>query len=233
VHELKLPVATIAIAADNMRHDLETLHVAEGERLRRAVGRISQQAARAARLMKQLTIYARNEQGDDAVSSVIEAVEGAKVLVDYRLRNSGVHLQTDLPDDLPMTVGSLLMLEQVLVNLLVNAVDAYVGTARTSPLVRITARVEGNCVLVTVSDRATGIPPDILKHIFDPFFSTKAAGQGTGLGLSFSRRVVMNMGGTINVNTGPSGTDFHVRLPIAHAGRHAVESVSPECPCRQ
>jgi PAS domain S-box-containing protein len=215
VHEIKLPIATIAVAAENLQHDLALLNDAQAERLRRTVARISKQAARATRLIKHLSIYGRRGEGDDAVASLFDVVDGARVLVDYRLRHSEICVETDLPNDLPMVAGDQLLLEQVLVNLLVNAIDAYDGHTRTPRMIRITGRVDGAYVDVSVSDKGKGIPPDVLERIFEPFFTTKAPGRGTGLGLSFSRHVVANMGGAITVNSSPTETIFSMHLPIA------------------
>jgi signal transduction histidine kinase len=101
-------------------------------------------------------------------------------------------------------------IEQVLVNLLVNAADAG-GT------VTLRTRAEGNHVRLSVVDRGTGIPPHVAERVFDPFFTTKEVGRGTGQGLAIARRIVVERhGGTLTFETEPGrGTTFHVRLPVS------------------
>jgi two-component system NtrC family sensor kinase len=102
-------------------------------------------------------------------------------------------------------------LQQVFLNLVVNAAQAI----ESGEAIRITTRVEGDCVVVLVEDNGSGIAPEKIEHVFDPFFTTKAIGEGTGLGLAISYQIVRNHGGDLSVESSPGiGACFRVALPI-------------------
>jgi signal transduction histidine kinase len=100
---------------------------------------------------------------------------------------------------------------QVFLNLLLNASQSFEGPGT----IRLTARLEGDCALVEVTDDGAGIDPANVERIFEPFFTTKPVGEGTGLGLSMARQIVINHGGSIQVRPEPvRGTTFCIRLPL-------------------
>jgi signal transduction histidine kinase len=100
---------------------------------------------------------------------------------------------------------------QVFLNLLLNASQSFEGPGT----IRLTARREGDCALVEVTDDGVGIDPANVERIFEPFFTTKPIGEGTGLGLSIARQIVINHGGSIQVRPEPvRGTTFCIRLPL-------------------
>ena len=113
--------------------------------------------------------------------------------------------------DLPLVLGGLVEIEQVLVNLLLNARDAL----ETQPQrrVEIRARQHGQNVVLTITDTGTGIPPELLSRIFDPFFTTKPSGKGTGLGLAISRKTMVAIGGSIEARNTGTGTEFTLVFP--------------------
>jgi CheY-like chemotaxis protein len=127
----------------------------------------------------------------------------------YELSTLGVTAECDLQPDLPLVQGDPRQLQQVLLNLVVNAAQAMEAGGGT---LRIVSRAERDGVVVEVSDAGAGIPPEVRPHVFEPFFTTKR--QGTGLGLSVSYGIVAAHGGRISVaRTGPEGTTFRVVLP--------------------
>jgi signal transduction histidine kinase len=85
--------------------------------------------------------------------------------------------------------------------------------------IAVSARPEDSRVVVRIADNGSGIPPDVLPSIFDPFFTTKPMGQGTGLGLDISRRIVTSHEGTIEVESQPGKTEFRVALPVLKSGK--------------
>jgi two-component system NtrC family sensor kinase len=116
----------------------------------------------------------------------------------------------DLADGLPRVLGDQVEFEQVLINLLNNAVEAM----GDGDLLRLVSRMRENCVIVAVADSGKGIRAQDLDSIFDPFFTTKKLGEGTGLGLSISYGIVQKMGGHIEVDSRPGeGATFRVVLP--------------------
>jgi PAS domain S-box-containing protein len=119
--------------------------------------------------------------------------------------------------DLPEVRGSAGALSQVVLNLLQNALDAM-GDGRLV----VTARSEGARVLIDVVDEGPGIPADVQARLFEPFYTTKAEGTGTGLGLFLCRQMIESMGGELSFRTGPTGTTFQVTLPAAVENEAAV-----------
>ena len=124
----------------------------------------------------------------------------------------------------------------MLINLIGNAIDAYADApANTARIVKVSGAQDGDFIVLTVADRAGGIPPAVMGRIFEPFFTTKPVGKGTGLGLALVFGTVSDMGGTVAVRNENGGAVFEIRLPRAHeepmeaeahehapAGEHAV-----------
>ena len=125
-------------------------------------------------------------------------------------KSVAVRLEIPAPEHLPMVRIYGGELNQVWSNLIENALDAVEPNGDVC--VRVTA--DEHWVTVYVSDNGSGIPADILSRIFDPFFTTKPVGQGTGLGLDISRRIVRRHDGTIDVESRPGRTEFRVALPV-------------------
>jgi signal transduction histidine kinase len=128
-----------------------------------------------------------------------------------KAKQKSVSVGVELEEGLPPVRGFAGELNQVWGNLIDNALDAVpeIGT------VEVTAKRDGDCVVVRVVDNGPGIPETVRGRIFDPFFTTKAVGQGTGLGLDIVRRLVRHNDGTIEVESRPGRTEFRVALPIA------------------
>jgi len=134
-------------------------------------------------------------------------------LVSHAFRDSGVSLHHRVPESLPPLSGDSRALNQVVLNLLKNAMDAH---HRSHGNVWLEASHSEDSIIVTVRDDGPGIPPEVLPRVFDPFFSTKGAGHGTGLGLSISQRIVDDHGGSLEVSSNAGmGSEFTLRLPIS------------------
>ena len=139
-------------------------------------------------------------------------------MLNSKLTLSSVQVTLELAADLPAVVGIAIPLEQVLMNLVANAYDAYDAQpprGGTERRIRLRAWREADRVLLEVRDAAGGIPEEVLPRIFDPFFTTKPVGQGTGLGLSISYGIIQDMGGTLTAANVPGGTAFTIALPVA------------------
>ncbi|MFQ5991975.1 MAG: sensor histidine kinase, partial [Nitrospiraceae bacterium] len=138
--------------------------------------------------------------------------ERVLVLTDHAFADKSIKLERQLQSDLPELMVDRHMIEQVLMNLILNAVQAV----KAGGVITIRTRAEGEECLIDVEDTGCGIPPHVLPHIFDPFFTTKGTGEGTGLGLSVSVGIVERHGGRILVESEVGkGTVFTVSLPLA------------------
>ncbi len=136
----------------------------------------------------------------------------------HKAKQQGVAVTLDLGHDLGEVVASATELQQVILNLVNNAIDAIAGPGGR---VLLRARQDSDYISIDVEDTGQGIPADVLPRIFEPFFTTKPMGKGTGLGLAICRDILAGMGASISVDSVPGhGTAFHVRLPRHAASDH-------------
>jgi signal transduction histidine kinase/CheY-like chemotaxis protein len=159
---------------------------------------------------------ARMEQGQLSLFDLNESIRSAVHLARTTLRGSSVKLQAQLDDELLLVMGSVGQMSQVFVNLLVNAGHAMRDLPDDRREVVVRSRRAGAQVLAEVVDTGPGIAAELLVHLFEPFVTTKEAGQGTGLGLTISREIVQRHGGQIGVDSQlGKGTTFLISLPFA------------------
>jgi len=144
-------------------------------------------------------------------------LEQTLVILRHRLRD--VDVRTDLPDDLPQVEAYGSELNQVWTNIVDNAVDAMDGRGTLTISARPQPQPGGTGVRVSICDSGPGIPPDVRRRLFEPFYTTKEPGRGTGLGLHISHNVIVRHGGRIEVETEPGRTCFVVTLQSALPGR--------------
>jgi PAS domain S-box-containing protein len=177
---------------------------------------IHQEAERAARIVKNLLLFAREARPERRPVSLNEIVERTLSLRNYELRVENMELTQDLARDLPLIIADSAQLQQVFLNLLVNAEQAIrQGSGEGSIRVRTRKTAQGR-VSFEILDSGPGIPQEIIPRIFDPFFSTKPSGAGTGLGLSITCGIVKEHGGQISVQSQLGhGAKFIVELPAA------------------
>jgi PAS domain S-box-containing protein len=199
---------------------------------RKALETIGREARRAERVVRDLLTFAR--QGNVTRSELVDLHGVIRHIVDtqrYALDTRGVRVQLALTEQPVYVQGDTGRLEQVMLNLVVNArqaLEAMRGEramVEASLALRITTEVEGDAfVLVKVSDNGAGISPSLLGRIWDPFFTTKEEGVGTGLGLSVVHSIVTEHGGVVDVHSELGrGTEFIVRLPMVGAPEDAEE----------
>jgi PAS domain S-box-containing protein len=184
---------------------------------------ISRAANRGADMVRQVLAFARGMGADEASVPVHEAVgQVGSTLLEAMPRS--VHLRVDLDDDLPPAAIDRTQLQQVVVNLVLNARDAMDGSGRIDVRAWAGTRSDGEpLVHLAVEDTGRGIEPDHLPRIFEEFFTTKETARGTGLGLPISRTLVERAGGNITVASEVgTGTTFVVSLPAAEAVRRAA-----------
>jgi C4-dicarboxylate-specific signal transduction histidine kinase len=227
-HELSQPLNVIKMAAQNALSEVAPAEPREpgfrppmdDAELRPFVagklGRIMAQVDRAASVITRMRVFGRTPDGEPAVFDVREACRGALILVGQRLRNAGITVREQLGEQ-PLRVRSHQnLLEQALVNLLVNARDALQQSMRPDKTIVLSAsRGSNGHVLVTVSDNGPGVAAEIRERIFEPFFTSKPTGQGTGLGLSLSFGIIREAGGTLSLLDSDQGAAFQIDLPEA------------------
>ena len=168
---------------------------------------------RVQKIVRQLLDFSQQHDPELALTEVNALIERVLSLTNYAFESSSVRLRRELGSCLPPLTADGHMIEQVVMNLILNAVQAIKGDG----VVTVRSRQEEGACVIEVEDTGAGIPPDVLPKIFDPFFTTKGQGEGTGLGLSVSLGIVQRHGGEIQVRSQiGKGTIFTVRLPAMH-----------------
>lgn len=182
----------------------------------RDLGKIVNASLYAREVIRKLLDFARQTPPRDTRVNVSSVVEEGLRFFGARCAKAGIDLVRSLSPELPEIVADPIQLSQVLVNLVVNAVQAMPEGGRLE--VRTAADAEN--VFLVVEDSGVGMSPDTVRKAFEPFFTTKDPGWGTGLGLSVARGIVASHGGAITVDSDVGrGTRFEVRLPIRRAGQ--------------
>jgi hypothetical protein len=172
--------------------------------------KIEQQAFRAAGIASSLLNFSHPREDDHEVLDVEEMVRETLDLFEPHLRGRSIDMERAIDPGLPRVTGNRGRLQQVVMNLLLNAVDAMPDGGRLT----VAAAASGDRVRIEVRDTGTGIPPEHLDRIYDPFFTTKPRGKGTGLGLSVSYGIVKEHAGTLLAESDPGrGSRFTVSLP--------------------
>ncbi|MEP3045187.1 MAG: ATP-binding protein [Roseibium sp.] len=218
-HEYNQPLAAIRSDAEIAEMLIERDRADEA---RANLTRIGGMVTRMAEIAKTLKGFTRKSGTDIKPVSFRQVVDEALLLLQPQIKQTQVDLITELPETDIIVGGGRIRLEQVVINLLANSLDAVSDQAR--PQVRLTLeRVDGEAVL-SVSDNGAGISKDVLPQIFDPFFTTKEVGAGLGLGLSIAYKIVHDFSGTLTAdNSVDGGAVFTMRLPVANKTLLAAE----------
>ncbi|MGH7699068.1 MAG: hybrid sensor histidine kinase/response regulator [Gemmatimonadales bacterium] len=186
-HELNNPLAAIAAFAEILRTDVAS------DDLRESAGIIHAEALRAGQMIQTLLDFARQRPHDRVAVDLGDVVERVLALQRNALKRARVEAAVELHEQVPAVLGDPAELQQVLLNAVVNAVQAIESTGRPGKI-HIAAERSDGYVTLTVADTGPGVPPDLLERVFDPFFTTKGQ-AGTGLGLAISFGLVRGMGG--------------------------------------
>jgi len=217
-HEISQPLGAIVANADAGQRWL-----AAGspnlEQARESVGLIVSDANRAADIIKRIRALIKKADTEKTPLNINEAIREVIALVEAEARRNSVALRTELAEDLPPVLGDRVQLQQVILNLAMNGIEAISSVAgRPRHLLISSRRHESDHVLVALQDFGIGIEPDSLKKIFDAFYTTKP--QGIGMGLAIARSIIENHGGRLwaERNDGP-GMTFQFALPAVIAGR--------------
>jgi len=227
-HELNQPLNVIKMAAQSALFEIEECGITSpdanaaaadpvktvqflGARLQRVV----EQVDRAAAIIDHMRIFGRLPSGVPPLIDVAYVCQGALQLIDHQLRDAQISTVFHSDENSHTVKFHAVLLEQVLVNLLLNARDSLVGVAVQKREIRVEVKHAGDEVIVLVSDTGSGILPAHREKIFDPFFTTKPPEKGTGLGLSISYGIVRDSGGRIELLDTSPGCTFCIFLPAA------------------
>jgi len=221
-HELNNPLSVVVARAAILeeRDDAGT---------RETAGKIRAAAERCARIVRTFLAMARQQQPKRAPVAVGEVVAAALDLTGYALKTSGIEVELDLAEDIPPVLGDADQLHQVFMNLIINAQQAMQDQSRRRKLT-ITSRFEAsaNAIRIAVADNGPGIPEAVRNRIFEPYFTTKPVGFGTGVGLAVCLGIVEAHGGTLTVGGGGGlGTVFTIVLPAASLDGSGTEDSEP------
>lgn len=239
-HELNQPLNIIALTADNTDSDLDELRqdilssadhdnptqFGALESLRLRLARITKQVERAGSLIHHMRIFGRESTLESQNFSLKSSVQDALSLLEQQLRSHNIVLKFNVGDFDPLIVGHPQLLEQVTVNLVINARDAILEKRQFRPegyslvdkdeIKICIEQVDGPLpIIMTVSDTGGGVPAEHLDKLFRPFFTTKPPGKGTGLGLSICYGIISDMRGQISIRNDQGGAMVEILLPEA------------------
>jgi signal transduction histidine kinase len=175
---------------------------------------INIEAQRAAGIVKNVLLFARNKIGKNGQSPVNKVVKDVLRLREYEERTSNITVVTNFEENLPDIPIDKGQLQQVFLNLLSNA-EAAIKEVNRPGIITVTTQRVNNHINIMFTDNGCGIKRQIMPRIFDPFFTTKEIGKGTGLGLSICYSIIVKHGGKISVKSQVNeGTTFTIRIPI-------------------
>jgi two-component system NtrC family sensor kinase len=211
-HELNNPLATILSWAERLsqRPGLE-------DPVRRGLETILGESERAARIVRNLLTFARKRQTTRAMVDVNQVVRETLALRAYEQRVSNITVLDALAAGLPQVFADGYQIQQVLLNLIINAEQAMLtANGRGVLVVRTWHDADQDTVVLEINDDGPGIPGDLQPKIFDPFFTTKEVGQGTGLGLTVAYAIVQEHGGRLRLESRDGGgASFYVEVPVS------------------
>jgi two-component system NtrC family sensor kinase len=223
-HEINNPLAIINDSVGWMQLLLSKPDMAEMRikgQLEKGLGKIAKSVERAKKVTHQLLGFARKDDSVVSEVNLSQLVEEAVQLVEKEASYKEIEFVQEVDASLDSIRSDAYQLRQVLINLLTNAIHA------TGPKGRIKIRLQkdGEQAILTIQDTGQGIPQEDLERIFEPFFSTKPTGEGTGLGLFVTRGIVEKLGGTIEAESRlGEGTDFRITLPRVYQNEGSVEA---------
>jgi two-component system, NtrC family, sensor kinase len=220
-HEINNPIAIMVEEAGwigDLLDEEDLVQCQNLEEFRRALNQIKTQGGRCKEITHKLLNFARKTDGRVREVLINDIIEEIVSISGQVAKYSNVKIVTQLDPELPKVAASPSEMQQVLLNLINNAIYA-IGSGGGS--IEITSRLNGEYVTIDVADTGQGIPNAVMNRIFDPFFTTKPVGKGTGLGLSICYGLIKKMGGDITIDSSVGmGATFHVHLPAPKCENH-------------
>jgi len=227
-HELNNPLATILSWAERLSQK-----PTNDDSLRRGLETILNESERAARIVRNLLTFARKRQTTRAMVDINHVVRETLALRAYDQQLSNISVLDALAAGLPQVFADGYQVQQVLLNLIINAEQAMLSShGRGILVVRSWHDADRESIILEINDDGPGIPEDVQPKIFDPFFTTKEVGKGTGLGLTVAYAIVQEHGGRIRLESRPQGgASFFVEMPVSGKFSAAI-SPRPTAPAR-
>lgn len=208
-HEINNPLGVILGFAHTALKN-----VADNDPLRETLAVIEREAERCRRIVNEMLTFARTKTVKRVPGDINAVVVSALTLIESRVKNSTIQIIRDLDPALPPVLMNAVQIEQVVINLCGNAIDAMGGAGRLAVRTVLTHRQGKKYIELQCKDTGPGIPADLQRKIFEPFFTTKEDGRGTGLGLSLAYEIVQRHDGIMELeSTAGRGTLFRVLLP--------------------
>jgi signal transduction histidine kinase/CheY-like chemotaxis protein len=217
-HELNNPLATILTWSERLSaRDLDAS-------TRRGIETILREAERAARIVRNLLTFARKRHTTRAMVDINQVVRDTLALRAYEQRVTNISVIDALASGIPSVFADPHQIQQVLLNLVINAEQAMLtANGRGTLMVRTWQNPDHESIVLEVNDDGPGVPEDVRTKIFDPFFTTKEVGKGTGLGLTVAYAIVEEHGGRMWLVSEPgAGASFYVELPVAGGKLRAI-----------
>jgi len=175
---------------------------------------VSREAKRTADIIKNLLTFARKHEAEKTPTNLNKVIGNVLALRAYEQKVNNIEVRADLAPDLPEITADGFKLQQVFLNIIINA-EYFMTQAHKKGTLTINTKRVGDAVQASFADDGPGIPEEALSHLFDPFFTTKEVGAGTGLGLSICHGVIAEHGGQIYAESASGkGATFVVELPI-------------------
>jgi hypothetical protein len=206
-HEVNTPLAVISTYAQMLAKQVQ-----DDDQKSRLLDKIARQTFRASEIVNSLLSFSRTSSTEFEDVDLNRIIRDTFNLIEHQLEKSRIRLDLDLAESLPAVRGNFGKLQQVFLNLLLNARDAMEGGGKLT----VVSRPAGIGVRIEIRDTGPGIPRELLNRIFDPFFTTKGDRKGTGLGLSVTYGIVEEHGGMIEADSNPgAGATFRLEFPAA------------------
>lgn len=216
VHEINNPLATIAACAEALEQRIDEGEFAESnssDDLTEYLGLIKSEAFRCKTITTGLLNFSRVRTGERTLTDVGEVVRSAVNLITHQKRGLNISISVDIAPDLADINSDCGQIQQAIIILAANAIDAMADGGKLS----FRAFEQKSRMVVEVADTGSGIPPENMSKIYEPFFTTKEVGKGTGLGLAVCYGIISEHGGRLSVRSNVGkGTTFSIFLPVAH-----------------
>jgi len=217
-HEVNTPLAVISTYAQMLAKQ-----VADDTQKSVILDKIAKQTFRASEIVNSLLNFSRTSSTSFGEVKLNRVIQETLSLLEHQLQKTGIQVHTELDPDLGPIHGNAGKLQQVFLNLILNARDAM----RSGGALEVRTWQEGARARIEVADSGTGIAPEHLHRVYDPFFTTKPARQGTGLGLAVTYGIIQEHGGSIEVTNRPGGgAQFRIELPLAKSAAASRQPVS-------